>query len=129
MTDREEALSHLYKIFYDDLGMCGCGNPDEAYELIRDLLALTPLYEGSRWQRAEELTGRGATSHIILSSLDRSGLLEHGSSLSGAWLTDKGEWCLAAMRTVEFNELDGTGLPHDGGECTDACWSVPLPAI
>ncbi|MEU9415138.1 hypothetical protein [Streptomyces sp. NPDC048272] len=127
--DREDTVSHLYKIFYGDLGMCGCGNPDEAYKLIRDLLALTPLYEGSRWQRAEELTGRGATNHIILSSLERAGLMEHGSSLNGAWLTDKGEWCLAAMRDVEFSELDGAGYPHDLEECTDNCWTVTLPSL
>lgn len=128
MADRDEMLAHLYKVFYDDLGMCGCGLPDEAYNLVRDLLSLAPLYEESRWRLAETLTGGGAAGHIILSSLDRASLLEHGSSLNGAWLTDKGAWCLAAMRLVEYDEMAQVGYPHDGGKCTDACWSVPLPA-
>ncbi|MFK0222249.1 hypothetical protein ACIQWN_29165 [Streptomyces vinaceus] len=122
----ETTANHLYRIFFDDLGLCGCGLPSEAYGLVRDLLALAPLYEDSRWRLAETLTGGGAAHHIILSSLDRAGLIEHGSSLDGAWLTAKGAWCLAAMRTMEFDEVsERGGYPHDGRECTDGCWVLP----
>lgn len=41
MSD-ESTIQHLNQIFYMDLGLCGCGNPDDAYELVRDLLALCP---------------------------------------------------------------------------------------
>jgi hypothetical protein len=124
---RDAMLDHLYKVFFDDLGMCGCGRPNEAYSLVRDILALAPLYEENRWRLAETLTGGGAAHHIILSALDRAELMEHGSSLDGAWLTDKGAWCLAAMRTVEFAEIsEQGGYPHGGGECTNACWRVPV---
>jgi hypothetical protein len=60
--------------------------------------------------------------------MDRAGLIEHGSSQSGAWLTEKGTWCLAAMRTAEFDDLDQQGYPHDGDACTDACWRLPTDA-
>lgn len=127
---RGGVLCHLYVIFYDDqqgLGLCGCGNPEAAYALVRDLLGLAPFYEDSRWQAAETLTGSiPGAHHIVLGAMERAGLLEHGSSLTGAWLTPKGEWCLAAMRTAEFNDLDQVGYPHDGSVCTDACWRLPL---
>ena len=130
---RDDLLSHLYVLFYDDqqgLGLCGCGNPDTAYVLIRDLLGLAPLYEDSRWKEAESLNGNNpGAHHIILGALDRAGLLEHGSSQHGAWLTPKGEWCLAAMRTTEFNDLDEAGYPHDGAACSDDCWQLPVDQV
>jgi hypothetical protein len=129
MSDREATVDHLYKLFYDTLGMCGCGNPEEAYALIRDILALAPFYEESRWQLVERLTGGGAANHIVLSTLDHAGLIEHGSSLSGAWLTEKGAWCLSAMWDVMFDEVsEYGGYPHDGGDCTDECWKLPADA-
>lgn len=125
----EDVLNHLHKVFFDDLGMCGCGLPGEAYNLVRDILALAPLYEENRWRLAETLTGGGGAHHIILSSLDRAGLIEHGSSLDGSWLTPKGAWCLAAMRGVDFDTIsDDGGYPHDGQACTDACWTAPAEA-
>jgi hypothetical protein len=126
---REEVLCHLYVIFYDDqqgLGLCGCGYPQAAYDLVRDLLGLVPFYEDGRSTAAESLTGNiPGAHHIVLGAMERAGLLEHGSSLNGAWLTEKGAWCLAAMRTAEFEELDEVGYPHDGEACTDACWKLP----
>lgn len=127
---RDVILDHLYRVFFDDLGMCGCNLPDEAYNLVRDILTLAPLHEESRWRLAETLTGGGAAHHIILSTLDRAELIEHGSSLDGAWLTDKGTWCLAAMRGVEFDEVSREGgYPHDGADCTDACWRAAVEGL
>ncbi|WP_121701525.1 hypothetical protein [Streptomyces sp. E5N298] len=121
----EATLDHLYGIFYEGLGLCGCGNPDDAYILVRDLLALAPFYKDDGWRLAEVLTGGGAAHHIIMSLLDTAGLTEHGSTINGSWLTDKGAWCLQAMRTVTFEQMDGAGLPHNGGDCTSACWKLP----
>lgn len=122
MSD-ESASQHLNQIFYVDLGFCGCGNSGDAYELVRDLLTLCPLYEGQRWRQAETLTGGGAVHHIVLSTLDTAGLIEHGSSINGSWLTPKGAWFLGAARTVPFDDINDAGLPHDGGTCTERCWS------
>lgn len=130
MTDREVTLDHLYVVFYDNsqgLGLCGCGYPQAAYDLVRDLLGLIPFYEDEHWKAAESLTGNiPGAHHIVLSSMERAGLIEHGSSMTGAWLTEKGKWCLAAMREAECDDLDGPGVgyPHDGEACTDACWKL-----
>lgn len=131
MSDQHR-LEHLYVLFYDDaqgLGLCGCGNPESAYDLVRDLLGLAPFYEDSRWKAAESLTGNiPGAHHIVLGAMERAGLIEHGTSLRGVWLTEKGKWCLAAMRATEFDDLDQQGYPHDGKPCTDACWRAPAPA-
>jgi hypothetical protein len=125
---REHILNHLYKLFYGDLDLCGCGRPADAYELIRDIISLAPFFENERWRLVESLIGNAGAHHIVLSALENADLIEHGSSISGSWLTPKGKWCQAVMRGVEFEDIDGisAGYPHDGGECTIACWLVPV---
>lgn len=125
MNANEATRDHLYKVFYEDLGLCGCGSPDDAYALVRELLALAPFYEDERWRLVEVLTGGGAAHHIIMSVLDSAELTEHGSTINGSWLTEKGAWCLQAMKSVPFERMDGAALPHDGGDCTSACWQLP----
>lgn len=123
-TSRTKVLQHVNGLLYMDLGLCGCGNPEEAFELVRDLLRLAPFYEHRDEVRA--LIGDGAPSHIILSTLDHADLIEHGGSIHGSWLTDKGQWYLNALNTVTvWDEID-VGLPHDGAKCTDACWTAPI---
>ncbi|MFF3998549.1 hypothetical protein ACFYX8_35235 [Streptomyces cyaneofuscatus] len=129
--NKQDQLEHLNQIFYVDLGLCGCGDPEGAYDLVRDLLSLCPLYEEHRWEKAEELTGGGPAHHIVMSTLDTAGLIEHGSNINGSWLTAKGTWFLDASKDVPFSRFDDAGLPHDSGEtCTDQCWQTPpeLPA-
>ncbi|MFF8589963.1 hypothetical protein ACF061_00745 [Streptomyces sp. NPDC015220] len=126
MTPGEHVLDHLYRIFYEDLGICGCGNPEDVYVLVRDLLALCPLYENDGWRLAEALTGGGAAQQIALSLLDTAELTEHGSTINGSWLTTKGVWCLQAMKAVPFEQMHDAGLPHDGEDCTSKCWQVPV---
>ncbi|MFI5992481.1 hypothetical protein ACIBAC_11590 [Streptomyces sp. NPDC051362] len=128
MSVGEGTLDHLYKIFYEDLGLCGCGNPGDAYALVRDLLALAPFYEDEHWRLAETLTGGGAAHHIIMSVIDVAELTEHGSSVNGAWLTPKGAWCLHAMQAASFGQMGEGGLPHNGRACTDDCWKLPAEA-
>jgi hypothetical protein len=125
---RAHILEHAYQLFYSDLDLCGCGNPENAYELVRDLLALAPFYEDGRWRLAESLIGTPGACHMVLGMLEHAGLLDHGTSLRGAWLTDKGHWYLAALREVQFDDLDEVGFPHDGEACTDACWRLPVAA-
>jgi len=131
MSTREHVLDHVYKLFYGDLGMCGCGNPEDAYDLIRKLLDAAPFWEDPNAVR--DLIGQPGAYHIVLGSLTRVELLEHGGGIGGSWLTPKGEWFRDALRTVKFDDLgdDGSnvGLPHDGGECTDACWLVRVGSV
>lgn len=127
MTDTEAAefrAQHLYQVFYRDLNLCGCGNPEDAVDLVLDLLKLLPFYEPGHEEQVYALMGHPGAVHMVLSQLDRAGLTDHGGSLHGSWITPKGEWLLAALGALEdFDEMDGAGFPHGGADCEAACWA------
>lgn len=77
---------------------CGCGSPDIAAGRLRDLLALHPLYD----HRAEltALIPDEGTQYLLLYMLKHLGLTEHGVSITGAWLTARGQ----AVYTALINE-------------------------
>ncbi|MET8864659.1 hypothetical protein ABZW11_17115 [Nonomuraea sp. NPDC004580] len=119
------ALDHAHQLFYGDLAMCGCGTPEAAYELVRDLLALIADHERDWAPLAKTLIGNPGAYHLTMSALDEAGLLEHGSSIDSAWLTDKGRWYASALRTIEsWDGLEGYGYPHGMESCTEACWQI-----
>lgn len=95
---------------YEDLGLCGCGCPEYTYEVIRKFLHIR-----QDWQR-DKITYRDAYNrykndlHVDDEDEDQFGLLrfmmyildeywfiEHGSSITGCWLTEKGEMLLATL--------------------------------
>ena len=125
----EHTLTHLYQVFYGDLELCGCGNPDSAWVLLHELLAMMPLHEGGRSRMARVAIGSDGGHHIVLSAMDRAGLIEHGGGIGGSWITPKGAWLLRAIERAggpgEVDELvDSVGLAHDGGPCNPVCWIV-----
>lgn len=123
----EVVLEHAYPLFYDDLSLCGCGTPEAAYELVRDILTLIADDERGWPPLVKTLLGSPGAYHMVMSALDEAELTGHGSSIDGSWLTDKGRWYAAALRTIEnWDALEGVGYPHDGTDCTDACWQVPI---
>jgi len=116
----EEDLSHLYQLFCADLDMCACGNPEDGYALVRDLLALAPFYDHPAEVR-DLIGGHDGAYHLVLSLLDHAGLTEHGSSIGGSWITKKGTHYLDLMRRYEYEDMDQAGYPHDGKGCPDDC--------
>lgn len=99
--------------------LCGCGSPEECLAYIRDVLKLqselsSVVYAASdrlgpnskeykavydSWKaEGEALMGR--SYYYTLYCLTRDDLLEHGGSVGGSWLTDKG-----AMLLADLNEL------------------------
>ena len=80
-----------YRVLYDDLGSCGCGQPVERLELVRDALRDCPLYDGTSRNWATPL------HEWFLCLLDSAGLIEHGSVITGSWLTEKGTRLLTAL--------------------------------
>lgn len=88
----------IHGFWYDEATMCGCGDPVEVLEMIRDELARldTPPSGGVRRQPAPD-----TREHRLLAFLlDSWGLTEHGTSLAWPWLTDEGHALLAALRSV-----------------------------
>lgn len=92
----EDCLSE----FNDDLGLCGCGSPEETYEVIRRILNIQSSNAnwGTRQRQFSEICNADIDNEnyngliqFVLYILDDKGFLEHGSSIGGAWLTKKGE--------------------------------------
>ncbi len=121
----EDQAAHLQLLFYDQIGMCGCGQPGAALDTVLGLLNLAPFYDHGPELRA--LLGPDpGIQQLVLSLLDGAGLTEHGGSVWGSWLTAKGRAVralLAAGPPGGMDDLlDGAGYPHDG-PCPDGgCW-------
>lgn len=123
---REHAADHANLLFYGNLGLCGCGCPEDAFKLIGDLLALMPLYDDQRWVKADALIGSPGAAHIVLSHLEENGgLIEHGSSIGGSWLTDKGRYFQGVLLLLDWDhDVDGptAGMPGVDHDCDLTCW-------
>lgn len=127
----QPTLEHLYKVYYDDLNMCGCGYTDAAWQLIRDTLAYFNDRDAAPALDATLGENPGA-QQVVLSALDHAELIDHGTSLHASWLTPKGKWVLTSLNQVGVDrmsdKLDHVGYPHydpesrEMGECTEECW-------
>lgn len=115
-----DEIQHLNNLLYDRDGLrfCGCGNPDDAYNLVRDLLSLAPFFD-HRAEVRERIGGGPGVEDMVLYALDGAGLIEHGTGIGGSWLTAKGRHYLTLMRRYEYEDVDaeGIGLAHDGEPC------------
>jgi hypothetical protein len=80
---------------------CGCGSPHSAAASLLKLLRLHPLYDHRR--ELEVLLPDKGIQHLVLYMLDCFDLTEHGSSVGGAWLTDKGKAVMEALAGEEAN--------------------------
>lgn len=119
----EDELCHLYAVFYGDMQLCGCNVPDMAWEEIRWMLQQCPLYDGT-WAEVERRYGGAGAAHIMLGSIDNAGLIEHGGTIAGSWITGKGQWVLDTLNRVNGpidEALDHVGFPHDRGKCPLDC--------
>lgn len=74
---------------------CGCGSPEMAAETLRMVLSMHPLYEhGAEFDALVPCEG---LRMLLLYTLDHFELTEHGGTVGGGWLTDKGKAVLAAL--------------------------------
>ena len=74
-----------------ELGLCGCGDPwtfvRQLAEYLKNVRDRVPMYEGENLEKF--------IAYMYL--CDDRGLTEHGSSVLGAWLTDKGKELLKRL--------------------------------
>jgi hypothetical protein len=77
------------------LHLCGCGTPEDAFNLCRDILLCFDRRSGE-WIDAKAkvvaiIKDRpDDVAHTIAHLLSHLKLLEHGGSVGGSWLTDDG---------------------------------------
>lgn len=107
MTDDEEFLTGF---FGEAFGFCGCGCLSMSIKFVRDVLNcyedreednLSPYL---KLDKAKEVCGNDNITDFILHWLDSVELTEHGSSVYGSWLTEKGEALRDYLKKVEEGE-------------------------
>lgn len=128
-------LQWAHRVVTNELPFCGCGRPEDAWEWLRGLLDLfdrdgrsgDDAWRG-RWAAIKAHVGmpedtgdeagfdvvRSGAAEMLLNLPDSAGLTEHGGSVYGSWLTDKGERFLAVMRKVRYDDLSAVGYPEPG---------------
>ena len=95
----------------DDLGICGCGSPSEAYEAVHKLLlALQKSSKPSRdcgdWH---DLVYNNPYALILAYLLDNEEYIEHGTSIRHPWLTAKGIKLIEALNTLQMEDYEFYG--------------------
>ena len=101
--------------YFDYLGWCACGNPEEALIFMQEVLELLharqhgddrkTIIEVLRKKLGEELHPGLYWSYLYM--LDSEGLIEHGFNISGSWLTEKGRAVLAMLEAHDdFDSLN-----------------------
>jgi len=83
---------------------CGCGSPEKAAARLRDLLGLHPLYENR--EAFEQLVPDSGLEYLLLYTLQYFDLTEHGGSVSGGWLTEKGKDVLVALNRETADDYE-----------------------
>lgn len=91
----------LYAVIFDDLRFCGCGRPEDRLDLVVEMLCACPWYEGAWEGFSERLTSAGF--EFIADQLTAAELIEHGSSVGGSWLTEKGQRFLSLVEGFDFD--------------------------
>lgn len=101
-----------------DAQFCGCGAPGDAAAAILRLLRLHERGDNSettwRAQRKEieEWLPDDGVRFLLMYWLDRLELTEHGGSVEGAWLTEKGGAVLEALAREEEDDFEALFAEH-----------------
>lgn len=128
---RDEFIKDFY---YEKLNFCGCGSPSDTLYVIRNVLNVIKLRE-DRWDsedyyirqheyyelhkkeikeslnlKEEKVIGdkfylNEGVVQIVLNVLDCCGVLEHGGSIGGSWLTNYGKELLEYLNALSNEDL------------------------
>ena len=103
----------------EGLGFCGCGMPEESVKLLRDTLCLYDRQGDSPWSSDSDHSAHWDARQLTLDALLPDpfrqiwlywltcvDLLEHGGSVEGSWLSDKGKQVYAALKEHGDDVLD-----------------------
>lgn len=98
MEDKEYSPSLETYIMVDVLGFCGCGRPGAILSGLEKYLGVT--------EKREYLEDENFLLYAYVA--DRAKLTDHGISVYGAWLTDKGKEVLNLLRENKGVDLDAS---------------------
>lgn len=94
---QEEIDEKLDEVF-NELGYCGCGMPEHAAKYL--LKVLTLLDRKLDTAPPDVIKELGEPAMLVLYALDKEGLIEHGGSVLGAWLTPRGSYVMEILKTL-----------------------------
>ena len=101
------------EMYYEDLGMCGCGTPEELKNFIYDLLKNhidgkenIITYRGMIDKRKDIISkvDTDVIFEFVFHVLEETGFVEHGFSVYGSWLTGEGKTFFKLLE--EFKDKD-----------------------
>lgn len=110
-VDEELLIEPLLDFYiHEQMDLCKCGRPEDTYETIRTFLLIRKAWEKNGWSRDNVVKSYEANLHInykndinygllqfLMYVLDSYEFIEHGSSISGCWLTKDGERLLTVL--------------------------------
>lgn len=82
------------------LGICGCGNPEDSYKAVHELLSLIrERKENPDFTRYEKWSTLLDNPYAltVLYMLNALEFLEHGTSVYGSWITSEGHKLIDAL--------------------------------
>ena len=86
----------------EEMKFCGCGAPEETREWLGKVMAIIGKRRTPEWASWDEVEAtiqgdKSSLTYFVLYVLDAMGLTEHGGSVGGCWLTEKGRKLLGEM--------------------------------
>lgn len=72
------------------LGFCGCSADEPINDCIKAIKEYSK-HDGTCWYEDLGIKGEKKYLELLLAVLDNAGLIEHGFTIRGSWLTDKGK--------------------------------------
>jgi len=103
------------------MGFCDCGCPDDALQMIADVLECysSPALDGELrlgdYKKTSERLPDTGVEYFVLYQLDRVGYTEHGGAVPG-WLTPRGVAFRDALRRHDVYAIVGGVLDYATGE-------------
>lgn len=92
-------------MYYDQTGLCGCGCPEDVHKFLIDCMSAIRDDSDSiiDYKKVMEIITADpeTVAEFVLHFLDSRELTEHGSSVYGSWLTDRGKQFLEIGPMVE----------------------------
>lgn len=106
----------IHVLLGSGFGVCGCA---EYHDVIVELIRLLDWHDNIQDDRAsyDTIFSNVGTFYLMAGALDRLGLVEHGTSVRGGWLTRHGEALLRGLRATTADAIENAeGRGFDGLE-------------
>ncbi|MEC9268497.1 MAG: hypothetical protein VX464_20730 [Pseudomonadota bacterium] len=93
-----ETEAHAF--YFAQFGLCGCGRPEDVHAFLLNCMSASRddypnLIDVKKVQNLVEEAPE-VVAEFVMHFLDKCAVTEHGSSVNGSWLTDRGRQVLEA---------------------------------